>query len=115
MLTSAEKAAEELAGIPQGKLKDHLNTGHKAKAFRINIYNTYVQYLLKASPELFNDRNAFFKNELITLAGEKLSLDEIEHDTLRINTAWDMLERSLFRILKSDSDWMRSITGYTLL
>jgi predicted acetyltransferase len=80
---AAEKAAKELAGIPEGKLKDHLNTENKAKAFWINIYNTYVQYLLKANSELFNDRNALFKDEVITLAGEKLSLDDIEHGIIR--------------------------------
>jgi hypothetical protein len=80
---AAEKAAKELAAIPEGELKDHLNTENKAKAFWINVYNTYVQYLLKANPELFNDRNTFFKDELITLAGEKLSLDDIEHGIIR--------------------------------
>jgi hypothetical protein len=80
---AADKAAEELAGIPPGELKDHLNTENKAKAFWINIYNTYVQYLLKSNPELFNDRNAFFKEELITMAGEKLSFDDIEHGIIR--------------------------------
>jgi predicted acetyltransferase len=80
---AAEKAVNQLAGIPENKLKDHLNTENKAKAFWINIYNTYVQFLLTANPELFDDRNSFFKDELITLAGKKLSLDDIEHGIIR--------------------------------
>lgn len=80
---AAEKVVNRLAGIPEDELKDHLNTENKAKAFWINSYNTFVQYLLTVNPGLFDDRNSFFKNELITLAGKRLSLDDIEHGIIR--------------------------------
>lgn len=82
-MDAAEKVVNRLAGIPEDELKDDLNTENKAKAFWINSYNAYVQYLLTANPGLFDDRNSFFQNELITLAGMRLSLDDIEHGIIR--------------------------------
>ena len=81
-----EKAAgkiRELAKIPEEKLKQHLNTENKSKAFWLNTYNTFAQYLLKEDKSRFDDRNDFFSDELITIAGHKLSLDDIEHGIIR--------------------------------
>jgi hypothetical protein len=72
-----------LASANEDQLKSDLNTENKAKAFWINIYNIFVQYLLKADPKLFEDRSSFFTTERITIAGTNLSLDDIEHGIIR--------------------------------
>ncbi len=82
-LPEAEKARSILAELAADKLKQTLNTQAKAKAFWLNIYNANVQYLLTKNPALFDDRDSFFKTEHITIAGEALSLDDIEHGIIR--------------------------------
>jgi hypothetical protein len=72
-----------LANAKEDELALELDTQPKAMAFWLNIYNTFVQYLLKKNPELFNDRDEFFKTKHITIAGNKLSLDDIEHGIIR--------------------------------
>jgi hypothetical protein len=79
----AEKTARRLADIPEDNLKKHLDTESKAKSFWINAYNTFTQYLLKKDKSLYDDRSDFFSEELITIAGHKLSLDDIEHGIIR--------------------------------
>ncbi|MDR6299776.1 DUF547 domain-containing protein [Mesonia maritima] len=80
---NAEKYVMQLANLPKETLKKTLNTDTKKKAFWLNIYNTYVQYLLKKNPDLYKNRSDFFKDELFTIVGEKLSLDDIEHGFIR--------------------------------
>ncbi len=60
-----------------------LSTDDEKKAFWINLYNGYVQSLLKRNPDSFKNRSSFFKSKQITVAGLKLSLDDIEHGILR--------------------------------
>jgi hypothetical protein len=84
-----EKANSEIKLLAEGSadvLELQLDTEAKAKAFWLNIYNTFVQYRLKNNPDLFRDRDAFFKNPAITIAGQKLSLDDIEHGIIRRST-----------------------------
>ena len=82
-LRSAAKEVKNLAGVSQEALKNELNSENKAKAFWINIYNTFAQYLLMEHPDYYEDRNDFFSDDLITIAGHKLSLDDIEHGIIR--------------------------------
>ena len=79
----AAKEIKDLARVRQQALKDELDSENKAKAFWINVYNTFAQYLLRDNPGYFEDRNDFFGEELITIAGHKLSLDDIEHGIIR--------------------------------
>ena len=79
----AAKEIRNLAGVSQEVLKNELDSENKAKAFWINVYNTFAQYLLKEKPDYYEDRNDFFGEELITIAGHKLSLDDIEHGIIR--------------------------------
>ncbi len=65
------------------KLSQSLNSDNKTKAFWINIYNAYVQIILKDNPELFEDRSKFFKADQINIGGELLSFDFIEHGIVR--------------------------------
>jgi hypothetical protein len=79
----ADKAIYTFALASEEELKNQLDTENKAKAFWINLYNTFVQYLLKKEPELFQDRGKFFTTEHITIARKKLSLEDIEHGLIR--------------------------------
>ncbi len=57
---SAEKYIDQLATISKETLEKQLTNDTKKKAFWLNIYNTYVQYLLKKNPNLYDDRSNFF-------------------------------------------------------
>lgn len=71
-----------LKNIPPSQLKQ-LNTDDEKKAFWINLYNAYTQLRLKQNPGMYRERNKFFKDKVIRIAGKALSLDDIEHGILR--------------------------------
>lgn len=73
----------KIAELNPETLSKELDKDEKRLAFWINIYNANIQFLLKRNPELFNNRGAFFKAKQITVAGELLSFDLIEHGVLR--------------------------------
>ena len=64
-------------------LQAQLSTESLKKAFWLNIYNTYVQWLLQKDPERYKSRHSFFTSRQILIAGKMLSLDDIEHGILR--------------------------------
>ena len=74
---------EKLAKVPQEVLAKELNTDEAKKAFWINVYNGFVQHVLTKNPELFEDRGQFFSEPRVTIAGKKLSLEDIEHGIIR--------------------------------
>lgn len=74
---------DTLATVEVDVLADALKTDDEKKAFWINVYNANVQFLLTENPELFDDRGAFFKEPRVTVAGKKLSFDDIEHGIIR--------------------------------
>ncbi|MBU2019868.1 MAG: DUF547 domain-containing protein [Bacteroidetes bacterium] len=81
----------KLAELDRDQLEEELNTDLKTLAFWINIYNANIQYQLKKDPKQYKDRGAFFKNQQITVAGELLSFDKIEHGILRRSkTKWSL-------------------------
>jgi hypothetical protein len=71
---------KELATIEKKRLIEGLNNNDAIKTFWINMYNAWFQILAtrekKKSPEIFTGK-------LITIAGTKFSLDDIEHGILR--------------------------------
>lgn len=71
------------AAVPFNQLQKELSTDVKAKAFWLNIYNAYTQVLLQQNPDAYKNRNQFFKSRQINMAGQKLSLDFIEHRIIR--------------------------------
>lgn len=75
--------AAQLQNLDYSVLQTTLKTDNERKAFWINIYNGYTQAALKAAPEKYKDRSAFFKAKTINVAGEIFSLDDIEHGILR--------------------------------
>lgn len=79
----------QLKTANQTQLLAQLNTDPKRLAFWLNLYNGFTQVILKKNPEQYKSRNSFFSSEQIVVAGEKLSLDEIEHGILRRSkTKW---------------------------
>ena len=72
--------SNQLANFPMKVLKDQLSTDTHKKAFWINCYNAYYLILRK---ELNISKEKIYKEEAIQIAGEKFSLDDIEHGILR--------------------------------
>jgi thiol-disulfide isomerase/thioredoxin len=75
--------SQKLADMSYQALVNSLKTDNAKKAFWINLYNGYTQLALKANPEQYKSRNAFFRKKAIPVAGQSLSLDDIEHGILR--------------------------------
>ena len=74
---------DSFAIVDEDVLSQQLKTDNDKKAFFINIYNAYTQYILKRNPDKYKNRNDFFKSEQIHFAGHNISLDKIEHGFLR--------------------------------
>lgn len=60
-----------------------LDDDSKRKAFWLNIYNAFTQILLSTDEAAYTHRNKFFSQKKIIVAGQKMSLDLIEHGLLR--------------------------------
>ncbi len=80
---------DKLARTSVNALADGLQTDEQKLAFWINIYNAYIQVLLSKNPELYEDRQAFFNEERILIAGEKRSFSKIEHGIIR-KSQWSL-------------------------
>ncbi|WP_247656629.1 DUF547 domain-containing protein [Maribacter sp. MMG018] len=85
---NTENIEDILAKTSLKNLESSLDTDAKKLAFWTNIYNAYIQLILKKNPDLYKDRGSFFKKEQITIAGEKVSFAEIEHGILR-KSQWE--------------------------
>lgn len=73
----------KIAGLSLDELSQSLDSDNETKAFWINIYNAYVQIILSEKPELFQDRDQFFKSDRVNVGGEMMSFDFIEHGIIR--------------------------------
>jgi len=74
---------DSIANVEEAVLAAELINDDSRKAFWINVYNGYIQVLLQDNPELYKARGAFFRAKRITVAGKKLSFDDIEHGIIR--------------------------------
>lgn len=74
---------DTLANANSITLSNQLNNDKKRIGFWLNIYNGFTQVTLKNNPDQYKTRNSFFSNKQIKIAGQKLSLDDIEHGILR--------------------------------
>lgn len=72
-----------LSNTTKARLENQLATQNQKKAFWINIYNAYTQIILGKNPDQYKNRNSFFTNKQIVVAGRRMSLDDIEHGILR--------------------------------
>ena len=79
----ATAIADQLAALDPNMLAAALDTRQKKLAFWVNTYNGMVQHLLTRNPELFDDRSAFFSTPRFTVAGRKMSPNELEHGIIR--------------------------------
>lgn len=73
----------ELKDLSFENLITGLKNDDEKKVFWINLYNAYINASLHKDPEQYKNRNAFFKNKNIIIAGKPFSLDKIEHGILR--------------------------------
>lgn len=80
---STESLEEVIKKISKETLKQQLKDHNYKKAFWINIYNAHTQIILSKNSEKYKKRNSFFSAGQIPIAGERLSLDNVEHGLLR--------------------------------
>ncbi|MFT4945877.1 MAG: hypothetical protein ACI8TL_000104 [Natronomonas sp.] len=80
---STDSVRELLATLDDRVLFDHLDTDAARLAFWINLYNAATQDALARNPERYEDRRSFFSSPIVAVAGEEVSLDDIEHGILR--------------------------------
>ncbi len=81
-----------IKSITESNLETQLNNDNNKKAFRIKLYNGYTQAILSKNSEKYKDRGSFFGDQQIEIAGEKFSLDNIEHGILRHSKLkWSLL------------------------
>lgn len=74
----------QLAEASERDLINSLNSENKKKSFWLNIYNAFIQIKAKANPEMIKEsRDDFFSKDWISIAGQDLSFDDIEHGMLR--------------------------------
>lgn len=81
---NTQSFTEELAAYSINDLSLLLNADSLKKAFWINIYNAAVQLTLKDSADRANEK-VFFNRKVLSIAGQSLSLNDIEHGMLRIS------------------------------
>ena len=79
----ADALSARLQELDYAELRRLLDTDAEKKAFWINVYNGYVQRLLRRNPDQYRSRNSFFKSKQLPIAGKTFSLDGIEHGILR--------------------------------
>jgi len=72
-----------LANTSVESLENGLKSEAQKLAFWVNIYNAYIQVILKKNPKLYDDRGAFFNDDQIKIAGELVSFAKIEHGIIR--------------------------------
>lgn len=72
-----------LATTTPEDLASSLISDSQRMVFWINVYNSFILILLRENPELYDNRKAFFTDPRFTVAGAKMSFDDIEHGILR--------------------------------
>jgi hypothetical protein len=72
-----------LRDLGRGELREALSAREARLAFWVNVYNAAAQSVLDANPAAFESRRTFFGADLVAVAGERLSLDDVEHGLLR--------------------------------
>lgn len=72
-----------LERIPMSEFINSVDTKEEKLAFWINIYNAHVISLLREDGQYFENKDSFYKERDICIAGIQMSLDEIEHGILR--------------------------------
>lgn len=81
--TRDDSAVEELALLDPVELAGELAEPASRLAFWINVYNAAVRARLVRDPAAFGQRWRFFSAPAVTVAGQRLSANAIEHGILR--------------------------------
>jgi hypothetical protein len=79
----ASEYIDLIAKADQNTLLSQLKDDDAKKAFFINVYNGFTNTSLRKNQDQYKNRGDFFKSEQFVIAGNKVSLDNIEHDYLR--------------------------------
>lgn len=82
---------DSLAALNPERLRNELNTDAKKKAFWINLYNAYFQYYAARNPIPTSgmlDSIRVYSRRFIKVAGQSLSLNDLEHGILRRSRVW---------------------------
>lgn len=79
-VTETEKMLRELDPV---LLEKALQDPGPSLAFWLNIYNGFTQMALQRNPALYKRRGKFFRLKQFILAGQRISLDQIEHGIIR--------------------------------
>ncbi|MGB0525256.1 MAG: DUF547 domain-containing protein [Flammeovirgaceae bacterium] len=79
-VTGIRKALHEL---DEGALLSFMTNDSSKVAFWLNIYNAFIQLIIKEQPELHRKGKAFFTKKVISIACHEISFDDIEHGILR--------------------------------
>ncbi len=80
---STEDIRTTLSELSMQELETGLQNDREKLAFWINLYNAYIQHVLREEPGLYEDRSTFFKKEQIPIAGSMISFEKIEHGFIR--------------------------------
>lgn len=80
---------DTLKNIDRTFLIKELDSDEEKIAFWINMYNSMVQNKLKKDSISFKNRELFFNDRTLNIAGEKISLNLIENGILRIQAPED--------------------------
>lgn len=86
---STNELRSQLYSTTLEELEIGLKTDTKKLAFWTNIYNAYIQIILSENPDLYRDRQTFFKKEQIPIAGRLISFAKIEHGIIR-KSQWEL-------------------------
>jgi len=78
-----ERLRRELAGVNKEQLSRALADDRSRLAFWIDLYNAAVQQQPHYDFTDWNARLRFFRRPVLTIAGQAVSLDDIEHGILR--------------------------------
>lgn len=72
-----------LKNISIEEAEKQLDTNTKRLVFWVNVYNSYIQKILKDKPEWYETRGKFFKEKMLPIMGMNLSFADIEHGMIR--------------------------------
>ena len=80
-----ETVTARLSNLSQEEMSLLRTSREVALSFWLNVYNAAGQLLLARKPSLYDSKWRFFRTTAITVSGNELSLDDIEHGLIRGN------------------------------
>jgi hypothetical protein len=84
---AVDEHRDALADLDRDALRGRLTAPAAKTAFWLNVYNGLVRHRLLTDPDAYDSRRRFFRREFLTVAGESLSPNDVEHGMLRSSMA----------------------------